>query len=124
MMPFFVLAGFGGYASLSAIGLGAEQGISSAWSPGGEYRASLWAVHTGGVCERASLEVRVERRWGPLKTGEVVPFCFVGTASQVQVRWVGPSDLSITCHACNQDSILIDRTNWGKLHYRYDVMGQ
>jgi len=126
MMPVMTLAGFGGFASFLMIGLDQDKTVSAAWSPDGAYRARVMEVYgaTRGCGSPTSYIVLVESRWGYIKTGQVEPFCFVGSPSQLTVEWEGSKTLHIACTACDEGGMYTYAQNWGRLHFAFDVERQ
>ncbi len=126
MLPVMTLAGFGGFASFLMIGLNPGKTVSAEWSPDGAYRARVMEVYgaTQGCGNSTSYVVFVERRWNYIKTGEVEPFCFVGSPSQLAVEWKDSKTLSINCTGCDEGSTYAYDQNWGRLHFQFDVQRQ
>ncbi len=126
MLPLMTLAGFGGFASVLMLGLNPGKTVSAAWSPDGAYRGRVMEVYgtTQGCGGSTSYVVFVERRWGYIKTGQVEPFCFVGSPSQLAVEWKDSKTLSIACTGCEEESTYAYDLNWGRLHFAFDVQRQ
>jgi len=125
MLPVFTLAGFGGLASIALLGLRSEKTLSAVYSSDGRYRARVIEMYGDAGCGNAtSYAVLVERRWAYLKTGQVEPFCFTGSPSQLAVRWNGPAALSIACASCDPDDEFFYDRNWGELRFQYDLSRQ
>lgn len=75
-------------------------------SPDGKFRASIW--HRDGcwgkyvLCDSAKGDTSVvlEHKFGPISLGAASIFQANAAASDVQIRWTGPSALSISCQKC------------------------
>lgn len=126
MLPVMTLAGFGGFASILMIGLNPGKTFSAAWSPDGAYRARVMEVYgpRQGCASSTSYVVFVERRWGYIKTGQVEPFCFVGSPSQLSVKWEDSTTLAIACTACDEQGTYTYDRNWGRLRFAFDMQRQ
>jgi hypothetical protein len=125
MLPVVTLAGFGGLASIVLLGLNSEKTISATYSPDGRYRARVLEAYANyGSGRSTSYVVLVERRWNYIKAGSVEPFCFVGSPSQLAIRWSDSKTLSIACTGCDPESTFTYDQNWGHLHFAFDVQRQ
>jgi hypothetical protein len=119
-MPLGVLAALGSFASFSVREISDVHFSQQSDAPGKTYRAYIAQVFSSQNCGRLSSSmVVIERRFGYLKTGEFVPFCFDGGPEAIQLSWTGPYDLTIACLHCEPGKIERYAGNWGALRLHY-----
>ncbi len=119
LLPFLTLGGFGSIAGLLLRGIEREKLVAVLDSPSHRYRVEIIRSESPSVCgEERSLLVRVQRHASFLKLGEDVPFCLTGQGS-IQIKWSSPYRLLIACSGCSEYGVT--KTNWGRLHYDFDL---
>ena len=119
MLPVFALAGFGSLASFFVINQPYEKSVIQLDSPTHVYRVSVVRVEGVGRCHGwGGLNVRVERHFGLLRTGDDTPFCLQGEGS-IDLHWMGPDILAINCRGCSGYDMVDE--DWEGLHYQFDV---
>jgi hypothetical protein len=121
-MPFGVVAGLGAISSFSLLAIYTVRLSQQSDAPDKTYRAYVAHVFDSRDCgRRSSSVVVVERRFGYLKTGEFVPFCFDGSPEEIHLSWSSPDDLSIGCPHCDPSKIERFVGNWGALRLHYSL---
>ena len=126
-VPFGILAALGSFASFSLLEISDVHFSQQSDAPLKTYRAYVAHVFSSENCGQISSSmVVVERRFGYLKTGEFVPFCFDGDPEAIRLSWTGPYDLTIACLQCEPDKIERYAGNWGalRLHYALPLAGR
>ena len=125
-MPVTVIAAMGSLAGTYWFAFSGERQLSAMNSPSGHFRA-VWVSERDARCVEQTkaprdMFLKIERRYGLIKTGEFVPFCVSGDQVEgLTMRWTGNNELTVECSGCQRNRFAFYEGNWGDATFHLKI---
>ncbi|WP_263414847.1 hypothetical protein [Terriglobus aquaticus] len=119
--PILVLAALGG-TTMDGIFAGGRlwsnlRPSAAVESPDHRYRA---LIYVNGEHDHAA-GVIVEHQWHGIYLGQFSAMATDDPIDRIVILWAAPDRLAIRCDQCLRESTEIAKSNWGNLHFSYDL---